>query len=142
MFSIHGEWKIKVHGNVLVQWFAGCWNEEAIIAYVKDFQDKASTLKGKEWAIVSSFEDWELGVPGIDKHIEEHCDWFKTHGCIKDCHIYTPNAAKEMQLERLIPHTDELYERQVFTNIEDAVAWLAGHNFNVSPSCIQQITAK
>jgi len=136
MFTIHGDWKIEVYGNVVVQWFSGCWNEEAIIAYVEEFQEKASSLKGKEWAIISSFEDWELGVPGIDKHIEEHCMWFKNNGCIKDCHIYTPNAAKEMQLERLIPHTDELYERQTFTNTEDAVAWLAGHGFVVNPSNI------
>ncbi|AOW77282.1 hypothetical protein A3Q34_10695 [Colwellia sp. PAMC 20917] len=139
MFSIHGEWKIEVCGNVVVQWFSGTWNEEAIIAYVKEFRAKTSPLKGSPWAIVSSFEDWEFGVPAIDKHIEEHCQWFKNNGCSKDCHIYTESAAKEMQLERLIPHTDASYERQVFTNAEDASTWLASHGFLIDGLSINRI---
>jgi hypothetical protein len=140
MFAIHGEWKIEVHGKVIFQWFSGCWNEEAIIAYVKEFQAKATPLKEDNWSIISSFEDWELGVPEIDKHIEAHCKWFKANGCIKDCHIYTQSAAKEMQLERLIPHTDESYERQVFTNNEDAVNWLANCGFYIDNKNINKMT--
>jgi hypothetical protein len=142
MFDIHGDWKIEVHGDIIVQWFSGCWNEEAIIAYVKEFQAKATPLKGKKWAIVSLFEDWELGVPEIDKHIEAHCAWFKNNGCIKDCHIYTENAVKEMQLERLIPHTDPFYERQVFTNNEDAATWLSNCGFYINGQNISKITEK
>ena len=139
MFHIHGEWKIEVHDNIVIQWFSGCWNEEAAIAYVKEFQAKTTPLKGTNWAIISLFEDWELGVPEIEKHIETHCEWFKANGCIKDCHIYSPSAAKEMQLERLIPHTDAFYERQVFTHNEDAVSWLASHGFFVDPLYVKKI---
>ncbi|NQZ88668.1 MAG: hypothetical protein HRT54_13935 [Colwellia sp.] len=142
MFDIHGDWRIEVYGDVIVQWFSGCWNEEAIIAYVTEFQTKATPLKGKKWAIISSFEDWELGVPEIDKHIAEHCEWFKINGCIKDCHIYTPNAVKEMQLERLIPHTDAFYERQVFTNNEAATTWLASCGFYIDTQNINKMTEK
>ena len=136
MFSIHGDWKIEVCGNVVVQSFSDCWNEEAIIAYVKEFRTKATPLAGKEWAILSVFEDWELGIPEIDKHIDEHCKWFQANGCIKDCHIYTFDSTKSMLLEKLIPHTDEYYERQVFTNVEEAVAWLASYDFIVKNSKI------
>lgn len=142
MFDIHGDWRIEVHGDVVVQWFSGCWNEEAIIAYVKEFQTMATPLKGKKWAIISLFEDWELGVPEIDKHIEAHCEWFKTNGCIKDCHIYTASAVKEMQLERLIPHTDAFYERQVFSNNEAAATWLANCGFYIDSQKISEITDK
>ena len=136
MFRIHGDWKIEVCGNVVVQRFHHGWNEEAIISYVKDFRTKATPLKGKEWAILSIFEYWELGVPEIAKHVEEHCKWFQANGCIKDCHVYTPNATKEMHLEQLIPQTDEYYERQVFTNNEMAVAWLASYDFVIENSNI------
>ncbi|MBL4911321.1 MAG: hypothetical protein JKX78_15090 [Alteromonadaceae bacterium] len=134
MFSIHGEWKIAVNNNILLQWFGGSWNEEAIIAYVKEFREKATPLslnkstQGK-WAILSIFEDWELGVPAIEHHVEEHCQWFKDNGCIKDCHVYTPNATKTMQLEKMIPHTDGNYERCVFSQLSDAKAWLAQNGF-------------
>ena len=142
MFDIHGDWRIEVHGDIIVQWFSGCWNEEAIIAYVQEFQAKANPLKGKEWAIVSLFEDWELGVPEIDKHIEAHCEWFKNNGCIKDCHIYTTSAVKEMQLERLIPHTDAFYERRVFINNEDAANWLTSNGFYINSQNINKMTDK
>ena len=131
MFDIHGDWKIEVYGDVIVQWFSGCWNEEAIIAYVTEFQTKATPLKGKKWAIISSFEDWELGVPEIDKHIAEHCEWFKINGCIKDCHVYSPSATKGMLLEQLTPQTEGSYERQVFTDIESAVTWLKNCGYEV-----------
>jgi hypothetical protein len=136
MFNIHGDWKIEVCGNVVVQCFSDGWNEEAIIAYIKDFRAKAAPLVGKEWALLSVFEDWELGVPEIAKHVEEHCTWFLANGCIKDCHVYTTNATKEMHLERLLPPTDEYYERQIFTHAEMAVAWLASCGFVIENSNI------
>ncbi|MFT6991862.1 MAG: hypothetical protein ACJASL_003859 [Paraglaciecola sp.] len=136
MFRIHGDWDIEVCGNVVVQCFSHAWNEEAIISYVEDFRTKAIPLIGKEWAMLSIFEYWELGVPEIAKHVEDHCSWFKANGCIKDCHVYTPTATKEMHLEKLVPHTDEYYERQVFSNAEMAVAWLASYGFIVENSNI------
>ena len=137
MFNIHGKWKIEVNNNVVLQWFAGAWNEEAIIAYVKEFRQKATPLsknnstKGK-WAILSIFEEWELGVPAIEQHVKEHCQWFIDHGCIKDCHVYTPNATKHMQLENMVPHTEGNYERRIFTRIEDAKSWLAQNGFDIT----------
>ena len=81
--------------------------------------------------MLSIFEDWELAVPEIESHIVEHCQRFKDIGCIKDCHIYTPSATKEMQLEQLIPHTEGNYERQVFNHIDEAIAWLKTHHFTI-----------
>ena len=131
MFNVHGEWKISVDNQVLLQWFSGSWNEEAIIAYAKEFKIMATPLVGSKWAILSVFEDWELGVPEIEKHVIEHCQWFKDNGCIKECHIYSADAAKEMQLEKLIPHTEEGYERCVFTHFDDAVSWLESHQYQL-----------
>ena len=47
-----------------------------------------------------------------------------------------------MQLERLIPHTDAFYERQVFTHTEDAVSWLASHSFFIDPLDVKKIAKK
>jgi len=131
MFPVHGDWKILVTQNYVLQWFSGCWNEEAAIQYTQEYKEKTQHLKGSKWAMLSIFEDWELGVPEIEPHIVEHCQRFKDIGCIKDCHVYTPSAAKEMQLESLIPHTEGHYERQVFTNIDDALAWLKQCEFSI-----------
>ena len=47
-----------------------------------------------------------------------------------------------MLLERLIPHTDEFYERQVFTNNEDAATWLSKCGFYINGQNISKITEK
>ncbi len=129
MLAIHGRWKIKVADNVLMQWFADSWNEEAIIAYVKEFRVAAKPLIGREWAIISVFEQWQLGVPEIEQHVIEHCQWFKQNGCIKDCHVYSPNSLKALQLENMVPHSEPGYERRVFGDLDDAVTWLGTQGF-------------
>lgn len=132
MFEIHGDWKIVVKGNYVLQWFSGCWNEEAAIQYSEDFLNKTGHLRGTSWAIVSFFDEWELGVPEIEPHLVAHCQRFISNGCTKDCHIYTPAAAKSMQLENIVPHTNGGYERRVFTNADDAIAWMKVCQFNIN----------
>ena len=127
MFSVHGKWKIAASENYVLQWFEGCWNEEAAKQYTQEYREKTAHLAGKKWAMLSIFEDWELAVPEIEPYILEHCQRFKDIGCIKDCHVYTPSATKEMQLEQLVPHSEGNYERQIFSHIDEAIAWLKSH---------------
>lgn len=134
MLTIHGRWKICVDNQVVMQWFADSWNEEAAITYIKEFREKVKPLINSQWAIISILENWELGVPEIEQHIVEHCDWFKAHGCVKDCHVYSPNILKEMQLEKMISCSENNYERKVFSQTEDAVKWLASVGFKINNS--------
>jgi hypothetical protein len=131
MFAVHGEWMILVKNNYVLQWFSGCWNEEAAIDYIQEFREKTEHFKGTQWAIISLFDDWELGVPGMESHLIEHCQRFKDNGCIKDCHIYTPSTWKNMQLESIVPQSEGNYERQVFSEILKAVEWMKECHFNV-----------
>lgn len=131
MYYVHGEWKILVKEGYVLQWFSGCWNEEAAIKYCREFREKTAHLKGTQWAMVSFFDDWELGVPEIEPHIIEHCALFKDNGCIKDCHVYAATAVKSMQLENIVPHTDGNYERRVFDELKDAITWMKQCNFNI-----------
>tara|TARA_R110000744_G_scaffold308704_1_gene416742 strand:- start:4871 stop:5314 length:444 start_codon:yes stop_codon:yes gene_type:complete len=132
MLPIHGRWKIKVVDKVLMQWFADSWNEEAVISYVKEFKAAAAPLIDGEWAIISVFEHWELGIPEIECHVTELCEWFKQNGCIKDCHVYSENTLKNLQLEKMIPHTENGYERCVFNNVNEAIIWLDTQGFTVT----------
>jgi hypothetical protein len=132
MLAKHGRWKLKVENNVMMQWFADSWNEEAVVACIADCKKAAQPLIGTNWAIISIFENWKLGVPSIEKHVTKYCGWFKEHGCVKDCHVYSPDAMKEMQLEKMIPVSEPGYERRVFTNLNDAVEWLESEGFNIT----------
>ena len=143
MFSAHGQWKIATSENYVLQWFSGCWNEEAAILYTQEYREKTAHLIGKKWAMLSIFEEWELGVPEIEPYIAEHCQRFKDIGCIKDCHVYSKSAAKKMQLEQLVPHSEGNYERQVFTHIDEATAWLKSHHFDINiTTFLQSIKTK
>ena len=132
MLPTHGRWKIKVADKLVMQWFADSWNEEAVIAYVKEFKAAATPLIDGEWAIISIFEHWELGIPEIEHHVTELCEWFKQNGCIKDCHVYSSNTLKSLQLEKMVPHTENGYERCVFNNVNEAIIWLDMQGFTVT----------
>jgi hypothetical protein len=132
--NIHGQWKLEVNNKVLVEWFEGSWNEEAVVAYIEDFKKVVQPLISGEWAILSIFDDWELGVPDIEPHVIKHCQWFKDHGCIKDCHVYSDSTVKRMQLEKIIPHTEGSYERLVFSDINEATHWLKECGFELHDS--------
>ena len=59
MFAVHGDWRILVQNNYVLQWFSGCWNEEAAIQYSQEFREKTEHLNGTHWAIFSYFDEWE-----------------------------------------------------------------------------------
>tara|TARA_B110000495_G_scaffold166702_1_gene152922 strand:+ start:795 stop:1283 length:489 start_codon:yes stop_codon:yes gene_type:complete len=132
MLSVHGRWEIKIDNNVVIIWFADAWNEEAIVTFCKEFKQVTLPLINKQWAIISIFEQWQLGIPAIEFHVAELCQWFKDNGCVKDCHVYSPSFLKTSQLERIIPHTDSGYERCVFTNAEMAIQWLEEQGYPIS----------
>jgi hypothetical protein len=131
MFSVHGDWLIVVKDNYVLQWFSGCWNEEAAIQYSQEFLEKTEHLNKTQWAIFSFFDEWELGVPEIESHIIEHCQRFKDNGCIKDCHIYTPSVWKSMQLENIVPQSEGTYERRVFVERSEAISWMKTCGFSI-----------
>jgi len=131
-FKPHGHWQLEINHRVLLQSFSGSWNEEAMLLYMQEFKKIAQPLINHDWAILSVFEHWELGVPEIEPHIIEHCRWFIEHGCVKDCHVYSASNSKRQQLEKLIPRKEQNYERQVFIEFEDAKNWLASHGFTLS----------
>ncbi len=126
---VHGSWSLSVNNNILLQTFSGAWNKEAAIAYIKDFRETTQPLIHSPWAILSVFEDWELCTPDLNPLIIEHCQWFIEHGCSKDCHVYSPDGLKQLVLDQIIPYEEPGYERRVFSNMDDAISWLATQQF-------------
>lgn len=108
------------------------WNEEGMLTYIKEFRQAVKPLIGSDWAILSIFEDWELGHPDMDKHVIKHCEWFIENGCIRDCHVYRSSALKSAQLEKTAPLKKENYQRCVFQSIPVAVKWLEAEGFRTS----------
>jgi hypothetical protein len=132
MLPLHGDWKIEVNNNVILQWFEGSWNEEAIIAYMHEFREVASQLVDRSWAILSVLEEWELCVPETEKHISDHAYWFIENGCTHDCHVFSKNEIKKMQLNKMIPTKCENYERRIFVDINESIEWLQSEGFELA----------
>lgn len=131
MFVAHGEWKIVVKSNCVLQWFSGCWNEEAAIDYSQEFLEKTQILARKPWAIVSFLDDWDLATPEVEIHIKEHTERLKHFGCVKHCQIYTPSVVKSIQLNNMCAKSIGSYERKSFEEVASAIAWLKLNSFEV-----------
>lgn len=135
MFLAHGEWKISVKNNYVLQWVGGNWNEEAAIEYRKEFENKTNaltnTLNNDTWAVISCLDDWGLATPEAEVHLIEHLQGLKDLGCTKHCHIFMPSVVKSMQLDRVYSENNINYERKIFENKEPATAWLKSNGFLV-----------
>ncbi|MEI6894214.1 MAG: hypothetical protein V5789_06205 [Colwellia sp.] len=136
MFFAHGDWKIIVKNNCVLQWFSGYWNEEAAIQYSQEFSEQTQHLKGEPWAIISFLDDWILAVPEVELHGIDHSRQLKDDGCIKHCHVYAPSALKGIQLERMVLPTEGDYERRVFDEISSAISWLESCGFLIDVDAI------
>ena len=136
IFSAHGKWDIKLVGNVVVQRMYESWNEEGMLAYINDFRQTVEPLIDTKWAILSIFEEWELGHPDMDKHVVKHCEWFIKNGCIRDCHVYSSGILKSAQLEKTAPVKQGDYLRRVFPCVPEAVTWLENEGFSIATSQI------
>ncbi|MGJ8679030.1 hypothetical protein [Paraglaciecola sp.] len=112
------------------------WNEEGMLAYIREFRKTVKPLIGGKWAILSIFEEWELGHPDMDKHVIKHCEWFIKNGCVRDCHIYSSGVLKSVQLEKTAPIQKGDYLRQVFPDMPEALAWLEAEGFPIDSKSI------
>lgn len=129
---MHGEWKISVQNNIVLQWFSGYWNEEAAITYSQEFLEKTHGLIGKPWAIMSFLNDWDLAIPDAEPHILEHTERLKRFGCVKHCQIYTPAIMKDLQLNKMCAINSTQYERKTFDDNMSGLLWLKSHGFEAN----------
>ena len=131
MFLAHGEWKISIKDNYVLQWFSGYWNEEAAIEYSQEFLEMTPKLTGKPWAIISFLGDWNLAIPEAESHLIEHNKRLKNNGCSHHCQIFMPSTWKSMQLEQFSSQNDVNYERRTFDDNASAILWLQSNGFSI-----------
>ena len=90
----HGEFDIKISGQVLVASLAGSWNEEAARAFDREFRLAAEPLLGAPWAHLVYLDDWSLGVPEMKPVIEQLVAWCCAHGLKRAAKVYSPSMLK------------------------------------------------
>jgi hypothetical protein len=127
----HGEFDIKISGQVLVASLAGSWNEEAARAFDREFRLAAEPLLGAPWAHLVYLDDWSLGVPEMKPVIEQLVAWCCEHGLKRAAQVYSPSMLKTLQLEDLVVEQGD-FQRRAFATGQQALQWLRAEGYDVA----------
>ena len=116
----------------------GSWNRFTAEDYAKEFKAVAKPLIGSDWAHIVYLDNWELGVPEIEPIITELVGWCLDNGLRYTAQVYCPNMVKRYQLDKMISDNSNRFEKRVYPNELQAIAWMASVGFNIDSRTLMQ----
>ncbi len=108
---------------------SGSWNRFTAEDYASQFKALAMPLAGEDWAHIAYLDNWQLGAPEIEPIIKDLMRWGLNNDLRYTALVYCPNMVKQYQLDRMIIESNSIFEKRVYPNQQDALAWLAGLGF-------------
>ncbi len=129
--DIHGEWQLKVVGDVIVSSLAGSWNDEAAAAYFEEYKNVAAPL-GRFGTLVR-FDGWGGYTPEAEAIAHRLRRWSYDHGCACAAWVLE-DALMKKWMELYLRYQEGLYETQAFSALDEAIAWLAIRGFTLDPA--------
>ena len=130
MFEAHGEFKLKLHGNILVSKFLGSWNKETAVAFVLEARRLVKPLNGKPWAVLTDLDEWELGTPECEEIQRASVIKSINKGLKCEALINRQGHLKVEWFLKTAPQ-DSNFERRVFAEKQEGLDWLAVNGFTV-----------
>ena len=127
----HGNFNIKLSGNVLCATLSGTWNSQTADMFAQDFMTQVSPLLGKPWGHLVLLDEWDLGVPEIIPVVERLVTWCIENGLAKAAHVYSPSMIKQYHLNEMVVEEFGEFQRNSFGRQSEAEAWLAASGFNL-----------
>ena len=124
--------------RVILASAAGSWNRFTAEDYAKEFKALAKPLIGSDWAHIVYLDNWQLGVPEIEPVITELVSWCLDNGLRYTAQVYCPNMVKRYQLDRMIANSHVHFEKRVYANEQQALAWLSSLGFAVDSTTLQR----
>lgn len=115
--------------RVILARINGSWNRFTAEDFSSEFKVLAMPLTHDDWAHIVYLDNWELGAPDIEPVVKELVSWCLHHGLRYAAQVYCLNMVKQYQLERMVIDSNELFEKRVYPNQQDAFAWLASVGF-------------
>ncbi|MEO3678430.1 hypothetical protein [Rheinheimera fenheensis] len=109
----------------------GSWNRFTAEDYAQEFKVLAKPLAGTDWAHIVYLDNWQLGVPEIEPVITELVNWCLANGLRYAAQVYCPNMIKRYQLDKMIVEHTATFERRVYPDEQQALAWLSSEGFTV-----------
>ena len=126
--DIHGDWQLKVVGDVLVTTLGGSWNVEAALAYFEEYKSLAASLG--RYGILVRYDGWGGYTPEAEAIMRQLRHWAHDHGCACAAWVLE-DALMKKWVELFLRHSDGLYETRAYSTAAEAIAWLATQGFTL-----------
>lgn len=127
----HGHFDIWRDNTVILARLKGQWNKEMAQTYADRFKVTAQPLLHQDWAHIVYLDDWELGTPEFEAVIIDLVTWVIEHGLKRTAQVYSPSMLKQFQMDRMVKETQGEFVRHVFSDEQQAFAWLEAEGYPV-----------
>lgn len=129
--SHHGNFELKVSGNIICATLSGSWNVQTAELFSEQFMLQATPLLSDDWGHLVLLEDWDLGVPEIIPIIERLVSWCIEHGLVRAAQVYSPSMIKQYHLNEMVVEEFGAFQRNSFADQRNAEAWLTAAGFHL-----------
>jgi hypothetical protein len=129
--SNHGDFDIKISGNVICATLSGSWNSQAAEEFSREFMLLAAHFQDENWGHLVLLDDWELGIPEMVPIIERLVAWCLENGLTRAAQVYSPSMIKQYHLNEMVVQEIGAFQRHSFAKRVDAEEWLAASGFHL-----------
>ena len=133
-WKAHGEWSIRIHGQLLLYRVRGAWNAEGAKAYCEAASAAAEPLIRKPWAILGDLTEWQLATLDCQPYIRRIVERARDFNCKLECLVLGDNPLKADLMRETVPEDCQLH---LPPDLDTALAILAGAGFEAE---VQSIT--
>lgn len=119
--TIHGEFTLELHNNILTAKFSGALNIKTAVAFKRAISELAGPLNGAKWGYLSLSEQGQAATPDAEELLVECVQLCWSLGCIAGAYVLGSNLAIT-QLDRVFKKAGLASgaEGKVFATAEDA----------------------
>ncbi|MDX1569011.1 MAG: hypothetical protein R3200_00905 [Xanthomonadales bacterium] len=132
-WKAHGEWCIRVHGQLLLYRVQGAWNAEGAKAYCSAASSAAEPLVHSPWAILGDLTEWQLATLDCQPYIRQISERARDFNCKLQCLIIGDNPLKGDLMRQTVPEDCQLH---LPPDLDTALATLAEAGFEESARAV------
>ena len=123
-FGAHGSFNIWVEGNIAFFEVSGAWNLETAFAYIHHLNTVTSSQVTAPFTAIGILHDDWFPTADALPYLFKATEFAISVGLRKEAYV-SQSALSAGVAERLVlPENSDLYQKQVFDNLEDAIKWV------------------
>ncbi len=119
--KIHGDYKIKVEGEIIILHLYNSWNEDCSKAFLNDYKNIILRKKFKQFGVLANLRKVEGATPEAIKLFQSITAWAFEQGQIARAIVYNSELEKFIATLAL---EDGLFPTKAFDEDKTAMTWL------------------